>query len=489
MRGRLIVFAALFGPAAAAQSVDVAPRVSVSGIVYDSVALAPLAGATVQLVSSRDRASFARTAISDSLGRYTIGGVPSGQYVAGFFHPVLDSLGVSVPAREVRVDRTDVRADLAIPSPKVLRAAICGPAEPDESGAVMVGVVRDARDRAPVEGATVSAEWVELEVNREGITRSVPRVAATTKANGWFALCDVPAEGTIAILASRGADSTDVITLAVPAVGLLRRELYLGSRVAGAGAIRDENATLLSGTVVRAADNRPITGARVSILDGPEVGANEAGEWTLASAPLGTRVLEVRAVGYFAERVVVDVVPGAPPVHARLSTMQAVLDTVRVTASRLDRTGFAQRSQTGPGRYMTQEDIARLRPIVPTDLFKFVRGLHIQRLWNGDVYLGMRDLAGRLCAPVVYLDGHYIRGLGAEDINAMLGPDQIAGIEVYELGTAPAQFSPPPMVECGSIVVWTQPGTPPPTGRWLSRRVLNIVGAVALGLIFVTGLQ
>lgn len=195
MRGRLIVFATLFGPVAAAQSVDVGQRVTVSGTVYDSMAVAPLAGATVQLVSAGDRSAFARTVIADPLGRYTIRDVPSGRYVAGFFHPVLDSLGVKVPAREVRVEGSDVRADLAIPSAAALRTAICGPSATDEPGGVMTGVVRDARDRTPIGGATVVAEWVDLTVTREGFTRREPRVVATTSADGWFALCDVPKGG------------------------------------------------------------------------------------------------------------------------------------------------------------------------------------------------------------------------------------------------------------------------------------------------------
>ena len=54
----------------------------------------------------------------------------------------------------------------------------------------------------------------------------------------------------------------------------------------------------------------------------------------------------------------VDVIPGAPPVRIALATFRSVMDTVKVTASRLydrDRTGFQGRSRSGTGQYVTAE--------------------------------------------------------------------------------------------------------------------------------------
>jgi hypothetical protein len=103
---------------------------------------APLAGAIVQLVSADGTPRFGRSAISDSLGRFTVVDVPSGRYMIGFFHPMLDSLGLEPILREIEVvDEQPVRADLAIPSPARLRDAICGPRSAQNSGAVVAGVV------------------------------------------------------------------------------------------------------------------------------------------------------------------------------------------------------------------------------------------------------------------------------------------------------------------------------------------------------------
>src|SRR5512138_941129 len=99
---RLATITALFAASAAAQTNG--PRdnagATVSGVVRDSIANSPLADATVQLIASDDPARFERTTTSDSLGRFILRDVPLGRYMLGFFHPVLDSLGVEAPLRE-----------------------------------------------------------------------------------------------------------------------------------------------------------------------------------------------------------------------------------------------------------------------------------------------------------------------------------------------------------------------------------------------------
>jgi len=101
---RPLLVVVLLARPAAAQAPDTihrAPGAAVSGVVRDSIARMPLAGAMVQLVAADGLASFIRTAVSDSLGRFTLGDVPDGRFTLGFFHPMLDSLGVEAPLRDV----------------------------------------------------------------------------------------------------------------------------------------------------------------------------------------------------------------------------------------------------------------------------------------------------------------------------------------------------------------------------------------------------
>lgn len=495
MRLRPLLVVALLAPLARladAQPADTThslPLATVSGVVRDSIARVPLAGAMVQLVAADSPARFGRTEVSDSLGRFTLSDVPDGRYTLGFFHPMLDSLGVEAPLREVYVDgHRPVRADLGVPSPARLRAAICGPQSAD-SGAVVVGVVREAGDGAPAAGVTVTGEWLELSFRRDGLVRRMPRLVATTGENGWFAMCNVPSAGTMALMASRGADSTGLIEVQVSAEGFLRRELYLGPArpiVTGGTTERADTVTfptrsvrmrdaILTGTVVAAVGRRPVAGAQVSITDGPQTHANERGEWTLLDAPVGTRMLEVRALGYYPDRRGVDVVAGAPPVRVVLSTLKAVLDTVRVTASRLrggDRSGFTDRRRTGVGRFLTPQDIARRPAILASDIFRTVQGVRLgyasdtiasdmmQRVAPDSTRefarrILMRGISGNWCAPAIYVDGVRMPSITADDIDAWVRPNNVTGIEIYSEATVPSEYE-QGRSGCGSIVIWTK---------------------------------
>ena len=467
---------------AAAQASDTSRRGSggtVSGIVRDSLAQKPLTGAVVQLAAVDSLARFSRTAITDSLGRFTLRDVPDGRHVVGVLHPTLDSLGLEPPLREVSVEgHQAVRVDLAIPSPARLRAAICGPPSTSnpESAAVAIGIVRHALDRAPASDVTVTAEWLELSFTPRGVSRRILRLVTTTGETGRFALCGVPSPGTMALLATRGADSTDRIDVQIPVTGFVRRELYLGpARVLVIGdTTRGADTTAppprslrmgtgrLSGTVVTPA-GRPVAGAQVRIHNGPETRANDVGAWTLVDAPLGTRMLEVRAISYYPDRRAVEIVAGAVPVRVTLSTLEAVLDTVRIAASRIpnrDRSGFEARRRVGMGRFLTAEDVATRSPVVTSDLFRAMPGVRVEMRSNDlERWITMRSAtaAGR-CSPALYVDGAHIpmlpEGLTANDIDRWVDPREIAGIELY-VDMVPPQFQ-PAASSCGSIVIWTK---------------------------------
>ena len=75
------------------------PVARLSGVVHDSIAGAPLPGAFVQLVAVDSVDNFGRTERSDSLGRFAFTQLRAGRYVLGFFHPMLDSLGLEFRQR------------------------------------------------------------------------------------------------------------------------------------------------------------------------------------------------------------------------------------------------------------------------------------------------------------------------------------------------------------------------------------------------------
>ena len=447
-----------------------APGAVVTGVVRDSIARAPLPGAIVQLVSTDGTPPLGLTVTADSTGSFTLASVPKGRYVLGFFHPILDSLGLEPTLREVVIDgRTATRFDLSTPPPERLRAAICAGSATPATG-VLIGVVREARSGSPVEGASVDGEWLELSLSRDGITRRVPRIVAATKGTGFFAICNVPAGGSMMVAASKGAANSDTIEVQVPSHGIARRDLYLGDALS---VITIDSATRtdslapvkrrvrvgnerLNGMVVTAG-GQPLPNAHVGIADGPQAIANERGEWSIVNAPAGTRILEARAVGYYPERRSVNVIDGAPPVRIVLATLKSVLDTVKVTASRLRlrNTGFEERSRSGPGKYVTPVDIARRAPRETSDLFRRLSGVRVDRDANGFNRVTIRGVIDDWCEPTLFIDGMPLQNWRAEDVDDWARPDELAGMEIYAGLTAPPQFQ-TALSGCGSILIWTK---------------------------------
>ena len=115
--------------------------VTVTGVVFDSVAQAPLAGAMIQMgAEAGDKKVYAAT--TDSTGAYRIDGVPSGSYLVTFFHPALEGLGLRPLVRRALVGSDSaIRVDYAIPSAQTIRAVICAPRTPSDSSGLLIGAV------------------------------------------------------------------------------------------------------------------------------------------------------------------------------------------------------------------------------------------------------------------------------------------------------------------------------------------------------------
>ncbi|MCC7054828.1 MAG: carboxypeptidase regulatory-like domain-containing protein [Gemmatimonadaceae bacterium] len=446
---------------------------SVSGVVFDSLAQAPLGGAMVQLVDADNADASVRTMTSDSAGRFLFTAVPRGRYLLGFLHPMLDSLGLEPNPREVSSDGiAALRADISIPSPTKLRTALCGADAVSRGDALIIGYARMAPRGAAVDSAAVRAQWIELTLERGSIHRSVAHRSAMAQETGWYAVCGAPSAGTILLWASHGADSTEALELEVPASGFLRRDLYFGTAVVAgqdsaaapvdsssrSRGLRRSGDGRLSGIVVSALGGEPLVGARVGIVNGPQTRSDATGRWVLTGAPTGTRMLEVRAVARFPVLMPVDVVDGAAPVRVAMVTLKAVLDTVRVTAMRggnLRQQEFAQRRRSsGTGRVIGSEDVQRRNPLVTSDLFRTIPGVWLERDTSGEEFIGMRDVIAGECRASVFVNGMLMRGLSALDIDGYVRPADLIGIEVYPAMTVPPQFR--EQNGCGSVVIWSR---------------------------------
>jgi len=458
--------------------------VRVQGTVFDSLTRTPIAHALVQFARENGDPGV----VSDSTsadGKFTVL-LPPGAWIAGFMHPRLDSLMIELPARRVEVvPGKRVRVVLAIPSRRRLMQVLCG-AQKEDSVGVLQGYVFRAPQQATLDSGGVYVQWTEIQIGQGGVRSDMLTLRASVSPDGSYRACGVPANTQAVVWAQRGTASTGLIETEIPKYGIARQDLVLdpeATREIAApsdSAIVEEPTPLLPGEllrplprvgsarfsgVVRDVGGKVLENARARIIDHRPARTNGAGVFVLDSLAQGTQTLEVRALGYVPESRVVNVTAGAPPDTIRLTSLKAMLDTVRVTAERVfdaDVNGFEQRRRSGVGRYFSHEDIARRHP---PDFTHVMYGMPFVRVeFRGDTAsLSMRGTIGR-CSPAVFLDGIEQFLETESDLTFLVQPEDIAGVEIYTSGAlTPAQFwSRAQSQGCGSIMVWTQARRPNP---------------------------
>ena len=143
-----------------------------------------------------------------------------------------------------------------------------------------------------------------------------------------------------------------------------------------------------------------------------------------------------------------------------MPTLKSVLDTVRITASRVfsaDRNGFYRRQKTGNGRYFDSNQIAKIHPFETSDLLARVPSLRLTQIGVDDRTALMRSFAGGYCQPSFFIDGMLMRSMSVRDLDVMVNPDEVQGMEIYTsvLGIPPEFLT--GLGNCGAVVVWTQP--------------------------------
>jgi hypothetical protein len=453
---------------------------TVVGTVFDSTGAAALRGASVQIVGAGDGALGRRlTALTDTLGRYSITGVPPGRYLAGFHHPRLDSLGLEIEDRAVTVADANVRLDLATPAPATYIALVC---PDDRSGSLLVGHVRQTGSQAPLPDATVVATWTELDTTNVFVAQRNRERTIRTAPSGWFGLCGLPSEIAFLARAGGGADSSGYVRLSLPAGSVRVATFHVGGavRVATAGdattgtgqqvAWRGE--AQLSG-VVRDERGQPMPNARLTIWGtDSETTTDSRGRFWLGDLPGGTQTVEVRAIGFQpVERVMALSADDPATVDIALRERVTELEGVRVTATAVrarfapfyERMRDAERG-INHGYFITPQDMERRRPTLITNMFEGLAGIRVEQLPGSidpklKIVRGALREAGGYCLMTIYLDGIRVAGTaggGHDGINQLIDPSTVAAMEVY-----PRPVSAPPHYQslngtCGVILIWTK---------------------------------
>lgn len=428
----------------------------ISGVVYDSLTNTPLAGAVVQLVALRDSLAGPRfSAISDSLGAYSVEDVPPGRYAVAFFHVALDTLGIAVAARQTEIGNEALLLDLATPSAATLIESLCTASADTASRGLLIGHIRSAASDGFLEGATATVTWSAWISEDREVRQEIRKAVATARENGWFGICNVPTDGVLHIRAGFGADSSGPVEVFVPSGGLRHVSLYV------AGAARDAQLVGLA----RDSSGRPLPNALATMLEiGREARANSRGAFLFDSLPSGTHMLEVASLGYKPERIIVQLAPGRrTSAEVTLNRYAVELEAVRIIAKYEGRLAEFERHRARAigGHFITEEELRRRPGATIGPLVQGLPGL-IVRFRPEGYQVRMRRAATNVlsgieeCSPTVYIDGSR-SGLGMEYVEWMFRSGELAGIEVYVRPTErPMEFV-DPFNKCGAIAIWTKP--------------------------------
>ena len=447
------------GPLGAQQKTPPAPvaagktgKAAIAGVVVDSLNGRYLTGADVMIEGAR------ATIVTDSLGKFRIDSLPPGTYQVGVFHPLLDTLGLTLATKPFHLGADSATfIVLAVPSAATIIHGAC-PVRPRAQGtSAVIGHVHDPETLQPVPGAEVSIAWSQIDVSKEAGIRRTPHVIRdSTNASGAFRICGLPNSMQATLQVRRGKSVTAEIPIALgeEQSELFARNLLLSRTDSGAKA---GNAALSGRVVLEGSATN--AGSRVEVVGTDQVAlTNDKGEFTMTKLPSGSHVLLARHLGFGAQMVAVDLSSReAQRVTVKLPKFVAMIEPVVVNARRaasLDRVGFSQRKMTGNGFYIGPDQLKNGHPQYLTDILRGVPGLRVSSSPEGDVVSSSRGVGGGDCVQY-FVDDMPWQSAEPGDINSFVNANEVVAVEVYQGSNAPAQYS-RGMGSCTTIVLWTR---------------------------------
>ena len=465
---------------AAAAGADSAAKVaarfaSLTGTVYDSIHLMPLAQAAI-LVQGTQALAF-----TDKDGRFLVDSIPAGSHRVEVEHALLDTLGLRMITDPIEMTAGDTSTiAFSVPSIASVVGASCPPNQMALGPAAIIGRLLDADTDNPVAGARVSFAWSEISISA-GV-RQLPRVRESRSGdNGVFRICGLPSEvdGTLQAI-NKGVTTSEVrITLhgeplAIQALKIgsantvsrmssdsIRQAAASGSRFSAPVVQRGD--AVLNGKVVNA-NGSPITGARVDVI-GTESHAqtNDKGEFTLTDLPSGTQSVVARQMGFSPVELPVELsTRGAASVTLTMAVPAQLLPTIEVKAEQdkgLDNIGFTERKAIGGGTFLNADEIMQRGPNLVTDVFRTIPGLRVVPVGIGlDDFMVVNNRASMISNSCVkfWVDGTPWTNVYPGDIDRLMPPSEVGAIEVYHGTNTPLQFQSSGDQNCAVVVMWSK---------------------------------
>ena len=416
------------------------------GTVFDSTTMSPLFGARVVVMGTSAMGT------SEADGSFELDHVPAGEHWVSFFHPRLQSLGVSAPSLQVTFsqDRA-VRIALAVPSERTLLMGWCLSEQRRGDRVAISGIVTDSLTGVAMPHVIVTAELVDPRFG------DPPTLEVRTDDGGYYRMCSVPAGRSVKLQARFGMSAGRSVQLTIPAGGASLQDLIL---------LMSEEGTL-QGKVVDYQNGTPLVGASVSVLGTRSQALTDSvGMFILGDLPPGRHLVVTQSLGYDSRTDSVTVFSEETVgIEVRMATGALEIEGLVVTA----RSRFGTETLNVGGRrdVMTRAQIEPLLVRVrhAGDLLQNMAapGLRVRETLIQDDFTGVREPA--MCVEVsrrsaggagcrsaaVIFNGVYMAQPGQFLIQ--LDPQIIQRIEI--LNPIDAQFAYGSIAGNGAIVITT----------------------------------
>lgn len=436
---------------------------ALQGVVFDSLRMLPVKGATVLLVGTTHADS------TDKNGRYEFRDITQGKHIVAFSWPNLDSLGLGTLGREVVINPgATTKTDLASPSFRTLWLHHCGDRTRFTSdSSITYGTLRDAATLAPVAGGAVNFSWYDFDTTRTSasVVRDVVKESIADSA-GAFVACGIPSDVRITTSGrSRNAASGQFdfelnvlrlqrMDLLVSADMVIPDTVHFATKEDSLAAQRPRGHASVRGVVLDYRQ-KPMANATVwiSTVD-TVVRTGRNGQFLLQGLPAGTHEIGIRRVGYAPFHQLVHLQPDSMvEVRAQMPDA-AMLTTVNVRAdlgrSSL-RTAYDQRRRLGYGYFFEPKNIPGKGDL--GTVLALAPKVTILRSPNSMTAV-IPGAMTQFCAIAVFLDGMP----STWEIINMRVPDKYRAIEVYpDWRKVPQKWIDvhPAKDPCGAAAFWT----------------------------------
>ncbi len=412
------------------------------GLAYDSLAFRPMAGA---LITAEPGGA---TAVSDSLGRFTIySPVRVSRLVA--FHERADRLGLG-DLIAVRPDGEGAweRPIVATPGMNTAWARLCvarrRPA--NGMGGILFGSTTAADGGTRVAGVGLVLQWQAV----KSLLDSTPKFESMTVRSdslGNYIFCGVQEFGPAALVASSSQYRSDNVLVDADAASLRRVDLILGATggptatATVQGRVVDEKGASVPAAMVT------FGGFATEIMSGPN------GRFTINNVPTGSRMVSARKIGYVTVPKQLDVFEKGVTGLEVVVEKGTLVEQVNIRSTRIksrDATELDERKTSGLGRFVDSTHFAKYdRTRQALDLLPGIR-TQVGRVPNDFVIRGRGDCMASLWVNAVREPNT------PDNLIARLPKDEIAAVEIFNNEMqAPARFQTAGN-QCAVVVLWTK---------------------------------